>query len=283
VCGIGRPPAQDGCRACTFGTSKSRPTSARANRYLHSSLVQTRRISHTPAGQREAIRYNFVDTVLALNIAFVINASILVLSASTFFTHGIEVNELQQAHTLLTPLVGTTLAATVFAIALLAAGQSSTLTGTLAGQVVMEGFLSLRMSPLARRLLTRGLAIIPAVGVLVYQGDSGVLQLLILSQVVLSLQLPFAIVPLVRFTSDRQLMGQFASPTWVRVAAWTAAACIVSLNAWLVWRTLAADSASGGAPWYAYVLVGSLTALLLWISCVPLKLAAPAVQEENRA
>lgn len=252
------------------------------NLYLHSSLVQTRRISHTPQGQREAIRYNFVDTLLALNIAFIINASILVLSASTFFTQGIEVNELQQAHSLLTPLVGTTLAATVFAIALLAAGQSSTLTGTLAGQVVMEGFLSLRMSPLARRLLTRGLAIVPAVGVLLYQGDAGVLQLLIMSQVVLSLQLPFAIVPLVRFTSDRQLMGQFASPRWVRVAAWSAAAGIVSLNAWLVWRTLAAGSADG-APWYAYVLVGALTTLLLWISCVPLKLSAPAVLEERAA
>jgi len=251
------------------------------NLYLHSSLVQTRRISHTPQGQREAIRYNFVDTLLALNIAFIINASILVLSASTFFTQGIEVNELQQAHSLLTPLVGTTLAATVFAIALLAAGQSSTLTGTLAGQVVMEGFLSLRMSPLARRLLTRGLAIVPAVGVLLYQGDAGVLQLLIMSQVVLSLQLPFAIVPLVRFTSDRQLMGQFASPRWVRVAAWSAAAGIVSLNAWLVWRTLSAGS--DGAPWYAYALVGALTTLLLWISCVPLKLSAPAVLEERAA
>ncbi|HSV68925.1 MAG TPA: Nramp family divalent metal transporter [Methylibium sp.] len=250
------------------------------NLYLHSSLVQTRRISNTVSAQREALRYNFIDTLLALNIAFVINASILVLSAATFFSRGVEVTELRQAHELLTPLLGTTLASTAFAVALLAAGQSSTLTGTLAGQVVMEGFLSLRMSPLARRLLTRSLAIVPAVGVLWYQGDAGVLQLLIFSQVVLSLQLPFAIVPLVRFTSDRELMGRFASPAWVRVAAWSAAGCIVALNAWLVWRTLTADS-EAGAPWYAYGLVGALTALLLWISFVPMKLRPPVALERR--
>lgn len=250
------------------------------NLYLHSSLVQTRRISHTPSAQREALRFNFFDTLLALNIAFVINASILVLSSSTFFGRGIEVTELRQAHELLTPLLGTTLASTAFAVALLAAGQSSTLTGTLAGQVVMEGFLSLRMSPLARRLLTRGLAIVPAVAVLGYRGDAGVLQLLILSQVVLSLQLPFAIVPLVRFTSDRELMGRFASPAWVGVAAWSAVAGIVALNSWLVWRTLTAGS-EGGAPWYAYGLVGALTALLLWVAWVPLRLRRPVVLERE--
>ena len=186
------------------------------NLYLHSSLVQTRRIERHPAAQREAIRYNLADTVVALTIAFFINASILALSASTFFEHGIVVSELRQAHELLAPALGTTLASTVFAIALLAAGQSSTITGTLAGQVVMEGFVRLRMSPIKRRLLTRAIAIVPAVAVLLHAGEDGVLQLLVLSQVVLSLQLLFfAILPLIRVTSAKSIMGSFARPTWL--------------------------------------------------------------------
>lgn len=249
------------------------------NLYLHSSLVQTRRIAPTEAAQREAIRYNFLDTVLALNIAFLINASILVLSAATFFGRGIEVTELTQAHELLSPLLGTAVASTVFAIALLAAGQSSTLTGTLAGQVVMEGFLTLRMSPLARRLLTRGLAIVPAVGVLLYQGDAGVLQLLVLSQVVLSLQLPFAIVPLIRFTSERRLMGPFTSPRWVRGLAWAAAVAIVGLNGWLVLQALAP-----AGPGYLAIGVPAvlLTALLVWIARVPLRIAGAGGSAHNQ-
>jgi manganese transport protein len=164
------------------------------NLYLHSSLVRTRRIGTGFAAMREAIRYNLIDTVLALNIAFLINAAILVLSASVFFSRGIEVTDLRQAHELLSPLLGTALASAAFAVALLTAGQSSTITGTLAGQVVMEGFLQIRLTPVVRRLLTRGLAIVPAVAVLAAYGENGMLPLLIASQVVLSLQLPFAMV-----------------------------------------------------------------------------------------
>ena len=244
------------------------------NLYLHSSLVQTRRIDNTDRARREAIRYNFFDTALALNIALCINAAILILSASTFFGRGIEVTELRQAHELLTPLLGTTLASTAFAIALLAAGQSSTITGTLAGQVVMEGFVRLKMSPLKRRLLTRSLAIVPAVAVLFYAGEKGVLQLLVLSQVVLSLQLPFAIVPLIRFTSAPRIMAGFVSPVWLRRLAWTAALLIIGLNAWLVMQALA--PAAGGIGRFVIGLMAlGCGSLLAWIAFAPLRFAAP--------
>ena len=240
------------------------------NLYLHSSLVQTRRIDSSERAKREAIRYNFLDTALALNVALCINAAILILSASTFFGRGIEVTELRQAHELLTPLLGTTLASTAFAIALLAAGQSSTITGTLAGQVVMEGFVRLRLSPLKRRLLTRMLAIVPAVAVLFYAGEGGVLQLLVLSQVVLSLQLPFAIVPLIRFTSAPRIMGAFVSPVWLRRLGWGAALVIIGLNGWLVMQALA--PADAGLGRFAIGLVAVLcTALLAWIAFSPLR------------
>ncbi len=239
------------------------------NLYLHSSLVQTRRIEPTAAGKREAIRYNLLDTALALNIAFIINAAILALSASTFFAHGVVVTELRQAHELLTPALGTALASTAFAVALLAAGQSSTITGTLAGQVVMEGFVQLRMSPIKRRLLTRALAIVPAVGVLLYSGETGVLQLLVMSQVVLSLQLPFAIVPLIRFTSSRRIMGEFISPRWLRRLACAAAVLIVGLNGWLVMQALA--PAGAGVGRIAVGLTAMLcSALLAWVAIAPL-------------
>ena len=240
------------------------------NLYLHSSLVQTRRIDGGERAQREALRYNFLDTALALNIALCINAAILILSASTFFAQRIEVTELRQAHDLLTPLLGTTLGASAFAIALLAAGQSSTITGTLAGQVVMEGFVRLRISPLKRRLLTRALAIVPAVGVLFHAGEDGVLQLLVLSQVVLSLQLPFAIVPLIRFTSAPRVMGAFASPPWLRRLACGAALLIIGLNAWLVVQALGPSGGGGAriAIGLAAVLCG---ALLAWITFAPLR------------
>ena len=245
------------------------------NLYLHSSLVQTRRIEAHEAGQREAISYNLVDTALALNIAFFINVAILVLSASAFFGNGIVVTELSQAHELLTPVLGTTLASTAFAIALLAAGQSSTITGTLAGQVVMEGFVHLRMSPLARRLLTRSLAIVPAVAVLLVAGEKGVLQLLVTSQVVLSLQLPFAIVPLIRFTSNRRIVGAFASPPWMRYLAYGAALLIVGLNGWLMARTLLpADGDAGVAGIFFGAAALFCTALLAWITFVPLSLTS---------
>ena len=242
------------------------------NLYLHSSLVQTRRIDGGEQAQREAIRYNFLDTALALNIAFFINAAILVLSASTFFAKGVVVTELRQAHELLTPLLGTTLASTAFAIALLASGQSSTITGTLAGQVVMEGFLKLRISPLKRRLLTRSLAVVPAVAVLFQAGDAGMLQLLVLSQVVLSLQLPFAIVPLIRFTSARRIMGAFTSPFWLRCLAVGSALVIIVLNGWLVMQALAPDDAGSGAGRLVIGLIALLCGgLLAWVAFSPLR------------
>ena len=242
------------------------------NLYLHSSLVQTRRIESHVASRREAIRYNLVDTVLALTIAFFINAAILALSASIFHGQGVVVSDLRQAHQLLTPMLGSTLAATAFAVALLAAGQSSTITGTLAGQVVMEGFVRLRISPLARRLLTRALAIVPAVAVLMTAGEAGMLPLLVASQVVLSLQLPFAIVPLIRFTSSVRIMGGFASPAWLRRMAWSAAALICGLNAWLITQVLtdASQGSTIGRAALATVAVGC-TGLLAWVACSALR------------
>jgi len=204
------------------------------NLYLHSSLVQSRRVMRKEQDLVSAAKYNLVDSALALNLAFFVNAAILVMGAAVFHRHGVEVRELSQAHQTLAPLVGTTLSSTLFAVALLCAGQSSTLTGTLAGQIVMEGFLHIRIRPWLRRLITRSLAIIPAAAVIAIKGEEGTYQLLILSQVILSLQLPFAIVPLVQFTSSRAKMGRFANPTWLKALAWTVAGFIISLNVWLL-------------------------------------------------
>ncbi len=204
------------------------------NLYLHSSLVQTRAVEPTNEGKRIAAKYNFLDSVIALNAAFFVNAAILILAASTFHKNGVVVTELQQAHELISPLLGTTLAGTLFAVALLAAGQSSTLTGTLAGQIVMEGFLHFKMRPFLRRLITRMVAIIPAIWVLLTAGETGTYQLLILSQVILSLQLPFAIIPLIHFTSDRRQMGEFASKPLVVFFSWVVAVIIIVLNIKLV-------------------------------------------------
>jgi manganese transport protein len=250
------------------------------NLYLHSSLVQTRRIGSSDSAKREAIRFNLFDTALALNVALLINAAILILSASTFFTRGIEVTELRQAHELLTPLLGMGLGATVFAVALLAAGQSATITGTMAGQIVMEGFVRLRMGPLKRRLLTRALAIVPAVGVLFVSGEQGVLQLLVLSQVVLSLQLPFAIVPLIRFTSSALIMGRLASPAWLRGLAWASALLVLGLNAWFLAKTLAPGEL-GAAQFVLYGVVALCGALLVWVSLVPLRFNATLANTPN--
>ena len=182
-------------------------------------------------GVREAAPFNLVDSLVALNGAFFVNAAILILAASTFHVAGrTDVAEIDEAYRLLAPMLGVGAASTLFAVALLAAGQNSTVTGTLAGQIVMEGFLRLKLPFWARRVITRGLAIVPAVLVVAAAGDRGATQLLILSQVVLSLQLPFAIVPLVRFTSDRALMGRFASPAWMKGVAWAVAAVIIGLN-----------------------------------------------------
>jgi manganese transport protein len=205
------------------------------NLYLHSSLVQTRAIDRTPEGLKTAMRYNFLDYFLALNFAFLINAAILIMAAGTFFRAGLtHVAEIQEAYHTLTPLLGTKMAAVLFAVALLCSGQNSTLTGTLAGQIVMEGFLNLRLVPWLRRLITRLLAIIPAVIAVIFFGQAGTAKLLILSQVVLSLQLSFAVVPLVMFTNDRRVMGEFANPRWLKVLAWITAGIIAILNAYLL-------------------------------------------------
>lgn len=240
------------------------------NLYLHSALVQTRSIEQTEEGKRIACKYNLVDTTVALNAALFVNAAILILSSSTFFKHGIVVTEIQQAHELLTPLLGTTLASTLFAIALLSAGQSSTLTGTLAGQIVMEGFLQFKMRPWLRRLITRLIAIVPAVLVISIKGEHGSYDLLILSQVILSMQLPFAVIPLIQYTSDRAKMGEFTTPLPVRILAWIAAVIIIGLNARLVYQTLSEWLAEATDPFWLWVtvvpLVVGLALLLLYIA-----------------
>lgn len=205
------------------------------NLYLHSSIVQTRAFARDDEGRANAIRWATVDSTVALGLAFFINAAILILAASTFHVAGrTDVAEIEDAYQLLAPALGTGLASILFGVALLASGQNSTVTGTLAGQIVMEGFLRLKLPFWLRRVITRGLAIGPAVVVVAAAGDSGATQLLILSQVILSLQLPFAIVPLVRFTSDRKLMGRFASPAWLKSVAWVVAAVIIGLNVTLL-------------------------------------------------
>src|SRR3954465_5543972 len=194
------------------------------NLYLHSSIVQTRRYELNSAGKREAIKFATIDSTLALMVALFINAAILILAAATFYSRGrTDVAEIQQAHKLLTPLLGVTGASTLFALALLASGQNSTLTGTLAGQIVMEGFLNIRLRPWLRRLITRAIAIVPAVIVTAMSGEKGTANLLILSQVVLSLQLSFAVFPLVMFTSDRTKMGEFVNKTGIKILAWVVA------------------------------------------------------------
>jgi len=208
------------------------------NLYLHSSIIQTRKFELTPAGKRQAIRFGTIDSTTALMGALFINAAILILSSATFHNTGHQnVAEIQDAYKLLAPLLGTGLAGLLFAIALLASGQNSTLTGTLAGQIVMEGFLNIRIKPWVRRLITRALAILPAIGVIWYYGEGSATSLLVLSQVVLSVQLSFAVIPLVMFTSDRQKMGEFVNPTWLKVLAWAIAIVIAVLNAYLIFTT----------------------------------------------
>jgi manganese transport protein len=208
------------------------------NLYLHSSITQTRHYDLTPEGKREAIRFGTADSTIALSFALFINAAILILAAATFYRTGHhEVAEIQDAYHLLTPLLGAGAASILFAIALLASGQNSTLTGTLAGQIVMEGFLNLRLPPMLRRLITRAVAIIPAIVVTAIAGESGTAQLLIFSQVVLSMQLSFAVIPLVWFTSDRRKMGEFANRRWERWLGWTLAAIIAGLNLFLLYQT----------------------------------------------
>ena len=209
------------------------------NLYLHSSVVQTRKYAENAEGKREAVRFAFLDSTVALTFALFINGAILVVAAATFHRAGMhEVAEIQQAYALLSPLLGVGLASTVFALALLASGLNSTLTGTLAGQIVMEGFLNLRLRPWIRRMITRGIAIVPAVIVAALYGEAGTAKLLVTSQVVLSAQLSFAVFPLVRFTSERAKMGEFVNGWWLKGLAYLVAFSIAGLNAWLLVQLL---------------------------------------------
>ena len=209
------------------------------NLYLHSSLVQTRRFKRTQIDIKKAIKFNTIDSAIALNLALFVNAAILILSAATFYQNGeYGVAEIQDAHRLLAPMLGSALAPILFAVALIAAGQSSTITGTLAGQVVMEGYLNFRLQPWIRRLLTRLIAIIPAFITILILGEGATGRLLILSQVILSLQLGFAVIPLIHFVSDKNKMGEFVIPNWQKILSWIAAITIISLNVKLVYTEI---------------------------------------------
>jgi len=228
------------------------------NLYLHTALVQTRDVEKSPAGKRQALRYNVIDTIVALGAAFFVNGAILVVSAAVFHKAGLfHVEELQEAHRLLAPLLGAPIASTAFAVALLASGQSSTITGTLAGQIVMEGFLDIRVRPWLRRLVTRLLAIVPAVVLIGVSGGKNTVDLLILSQVVLSMQLSFAIFPLLAFTSDRRLMGEFVNSTLTRVTGYAVCGVIAALNIALLYQEI-------GALWFA-VLVAIALGFTAWV------------------
>jgi manganese transport protein len=208
------------------------------NLYLHSAIVQTRAWQLTPQKQWEAIKFGTIDSTVALSFALLINSAILIVSAATFHFGGYpEVAEIQDAYQLLSPLLGVGAASAIFGLALLASGQSSTLTATLAGQIVMEGFLQIKLPSWLRRLATRLIAIIPALIAIVFFGEQSTGKLLVLSQVILSLQLSFAVIPLIIFTSDRRLMHEFVNPWWLKVLAWTVATVIVGLNAWLLLQT----------------------------------------------
>ena len=233
------------------------------NLYLHSSLVQSRKHGKSASKLSEAIKFNIMDSVIALNLAFFVNTAILVLAAATFYKVGMyQVTEIKDAHRFLEPLLGTRWAPVLFAIALIASGQSSTLTGTLAGQVVMEGYLNLRIQPWIRRMITRLLAIIPAVLTIVILGEQATGKLLILSQVILSLQLGFAVIPLIHFVSDKQKMGEFAIGKWTKSAAWLIAGIIVVLNSKLIVDTI--------HDW----LSTSRQPMLIWLTIVPVAIGS---------
>ena len=245
------------------------------NLYLHSSLVQTRKINRTEAGIKSAIKFNVFDTVIALNVAFVVNAAILILAASAFFTNGFfKVAEIQDAYKLLEHIFGS-LAPILFAIALIASGQSSTITGTLAGQIIMEGHINLRIEPWLRRLLTRLMAIVPAVFTILYSGERGLGNLIILSQVVLSLQLGFAVVPLIHFVSDKKKMGNFAIDLKTKIMAWGCAIIILGLNAQLVVEQLGEwiHASKSSAIWMHFLVepfVLAIGLLMLYVFLRPL-------------
>ncbi len=245
------------------------------NLYLHSALVQTRKISNDKKGILRAIKYNIIDSTIALNAAFFVNAAILILAASVFFTSGnTDVAQIQDAHRLLAPLLGSKMAPILFAVALIAAGQSSTLTGTLAGQIVMEGYLQLRINPWLRRLLTRLIAIIPAVLVILLYGEQKVDDLLVFSQVILSLQLGFAVIPLIHFVSDKQTMGEFAIKMHVKIAAWLVAIVLVFLNVKLVGEeTIKLFESDAMWYWKALLVLAIIAFVWLFITMTFLPLA----------
>jgi manganese transport protein len=259
------------------------------NLYLHSALVQTRRIGNDASSKASACRYYLLDVAIALNAAFFVNAAILVLSATVFGLHGRDVQSIEEAYWLLPRFLGK-VAPILFGIALLCAGQSSTLTGTLAGQIVMEGHLSLRITPWLRRLITRMIALVPAVIVIAVAGEGSTQQLLILSQVILSLQLSFAVIPLIHFTSNRRNMREFATPWWGQILAWTAAAIIVALNGKLIldqigeWVDLMAPwtahvgpiAANGIMSTLLYAIAAAAAALLVWVGIKPFLSSRPA-------
>jgi len=245
------------------------------NLYLHSALVQTRKFERTVSETKKAIRFNIIDSAIALNLAFFVNAAILILAASAFFRNGMfDVKEIQDAHKFLAPLLGTTLAPLFFAIALIASGQSSTLTGTLAGQIVMEGYLNLRIAPWLRRLITRLIAIIPALITIIYFGESATGDLLVLSQVILSLQLGFAVIPLIHFCSDRNKMKEFTIKNYVKILAWVSAIIIISFNAKLTYLTISQWFQTSSHPLILWLTVvpatGIIAILLLYIIFKPL-------------
>ncbi len=245
------------------------------NLYLHSALVQTRKIQQTPDKIKKAIRFNVFDSAIALNLAFFVNAAILILAAATFYKNGLyEIAEIQDAHKMLAPLLGNDFAPIFFAVALIASGQSSTITGTLAGQIVMEGYLNLRIQPWLRRLITRMIAIVPAFLIIYFFGEKMTGQMLVLSQVILSMQLGFATIPLIHFVSDKKKMGEFAISNKIKILAWISATIIVSLNVKLVYQELTAYiESSGDGGWVIMVTLVPLAVfallLLLYITFEP--------------
>jgi manganese transport protein len=240
------------------------------NLYLHSALVQTRKIKRDREGIKKALKLNFVDSAIALNMAFFVNAAILVLAASAFYYKGrTDVAEIKVAHELLNDMLGSKLAPILFAVALIAAGQSSTVTGTLAGQIVMEGYLRLRINPWIRRLMTRLVAIIPAVIVILINGENNIDSLLVLSQVILSMQLGFAIIPLIHFVSDKKLMGSYTIKIWVQILAWLIAAVLIYLNVRMViGQTVTYFAESDNLFWKIVIIIGGLLFLLLLITTI---------------
>lgn len=244
------------------------------NLYLHSSLVQTRKFDRSAIEIKKAIRFNIIDSAVALNLALFVNAAILIIAASTFFNTGVEVKEIQDAHSMLTPMLGSTLAPFLFALALIAAGQSSTVTGTLAGQIIMEGYLNLRLQPWIRRLLTRLIAIVPAFLTIYYLGEEKTGDLLVLSQVILSLQLGFAIIPLIHFVSNKKRMGEFVIPMWQKIASWVAVTVIVFLNCQLLFFKVKEWLQTSESPFLVGVFVipfmGFCLGILLFIIFEPL-------------